>query len=458
SAIALMLASGSNGLDVRVDPRVELLTIVFRLAGAGEFQMSSGESPYSKRVDQYFAKFKNHPAVVRAAHIRDEYGIGFDAVPVLAVHLKDVRGFKELVSFDSPPARWDERWKPAVARSFVGDLKKFVKDTRFEGFLKSEEPYYAKATLGLKSLAVKFPVDQWMTDFYGVPPDRKPYAIIGLLCGGGNYGMSVEFPDGKVQISPVLGADTFDKDGVPIFGETSVPLLVHEFSHAYVNHLVEPFVKELSPSVSKYEPILKGAWAAGAYEGPKTILCESFVRTVEHYLSQKYLSEGTAVANLIEQRSAGFLWTTDLSDMLDGYEKSRAKYKTFRDYLPQLLKRFELLAQTPQALYDRCPKITKFETTFGPIQGENRLLTIHVEFDQPMMTNTRGLSMEPPGWEVQTKTTFASDSKSFDIILRVRSSVDYLLSLNRFGRGLMSEKRYPLLPYQHSIKADGSSN
>ncbi|KAK0329395.1 hypothetical protein LTR94_037031, partial [Friedmanniomyces endolithicus] len=76
-----------------------------------------------------------------------------------------------------------------------------------------------------------------MDGFFGASPGLDFVAVIGLLNGGGNYGVSVRYPDGRAEISPVIGAGRFGGDGVPVFGDDDVGLIVHEFSHTYTNPL-----------------------------------------------------------------------------------------------------------------------------------------------------------------------------------------------------------------------------
>lgn len=52
----------TQGLTPRVDERVELLSIVFRLAGNAEYRESL-LPVYSGDIDRYFAAYKNHPVV-----------------------------------------------------------------------------------------------------------------------------------------------------------------------------------------------------------------------------------------------------------------------------------------------------------------------------------------------------------------------------------------------------------
>ena len=52
-------------IDVRVDPRVELLSIVFRLAGAEEYRQAP-DTPYVEAVDAWFGEHAGHRAIGQA--------------------------------------------------------------------------------------------------------------------------------------------------------------------------------------------------------------------------------------------------------------------------------------------------------------------------------------------------------------------------------------------------------
>lgn len=428
-----------------MDPRVELLTTVFRLVGADEFNMQGCDSDYSRRVDRYFKPFKSHPAVKLAAELREKRGIGFDGVPTLAVNLSDIHEMRERVPFLPPPARWDKRWPPQEARAFVRELKKFVKDTHYEEFIHSEQPYFAKATSSLDNLINSRSMTSWLSDFYGTAPGRKPFVIVGLLCGGGNYGMSVQFPDGSIEMSPIFGASSFDKDWVPQYDESDLPLIIHEFSHGYVNPLVRKHMGELMPAANRLMAVMGNVLKANAYGEEEALLNETFVRTAETYLSQEHLSAAIASNNLIGQRSAGFLWTSDLVDRLRE-EVKPSPGKTFEACMPALISEFGRLSQNPQALLDRCPKVQSFDTVWDQTQ-----VTVRVTFDQPMAIGSRGFSMEPPGWEVVKKTEFSPDGQTMALVIKVKKGVEYRASLNRFGRGLISATGYPLQPFSKAI-------
>src|SRR5262245_30230743 len=71
--------SAGRTLPARVDPRVELFAIVFRLAGNPEYNDPASASPYAEAIETWFGPFREHPAVVTAARLRAERGVGYDA-------------------------------------------------------------------------------------------------------------------------------------------------------------------------------------------------------------------------------------------------------------------------------------------------------------------------------------------------------------------------------------------
>jgi len=266
--------------------------------------------------------------------------------------------------------------------------------------------------------------------------------------------MSVEFPDGSLEMSPIFGASEFGPDGAPVYGDGDLPTVFHEFSHGYVNPLVRKDFASVIPAAKRLMKKLKPVFAANAYGLDTAVIYETFVRAAESYLVRQHLSADLAARNIVAQRSAGFLWTSDLADELAEYGKNRAKYRTFAEFLPQLEKKFLELSQNPEAIYARCPKVTQCNFVWGTKEPDSQTVTVKVSFDKPMQTDSRGVSIQPEGWIVAKKTEFAADALSFEITLKLKRGVSYNLAVNRFGRGLVSQSGYPAMPYFRKLRAD----
>ena len=75
-------------IKIMVDPRVELMSIIFRLAGNGEYN-HPGVLPYVADIEKHFDPFKKHSAVEMAKNLSKSAGIGFDAPMSGSYDLKD---------------------------------------------------------------------------------------------------------------------------------------------------------------------------------------------------------------------------------------------------------------------------------------------------------------------------------------------------------------------------------
>src|ERR1022692_3275915 len=101
AALLLLLwtALAARAQDWRsgTDSRIELMSILFRLAGNKEYHQCRIPA-YDKAMDSYFAPYRDHDAVRLARSL----GVGFDAPMKLAVHVRDVDTVGELGPFDRP--------------------------------------------------------------------------------------------------------------------------------------------------------------------------------------------------------------------------------------------------------------------------------------------------------------------------------------------------------------------
>jgi hypothetical protein len=109
------LAAGAHRIGV--DPRVELMSVLFRLAGHNEYNQCRVPD-YDKALDRYFSTYRNHEAVQLARELQ----LGFDAPMSLAVHVKDVESLAERIPFDRPDIRL---WIRSCRRS-SGSLKTWL--------------------------------------------------------------------------------------------------------------------------------------------------------------------------------------------------------------------------------------------------------------------------------------------------------------------------------------------
>ena len=96
----------SQPIPISVDRRVELIGIVFRLAGNPEYKQCRIRS-YATDIERHFCDFDRHPVVEMATRLRNTRRMSCDGPMSLAVHID--RELRPLKSFDQWPWGLDGR-------------------------------------------------------------------------------------------------------------------------------------------------------------------------------------------------------------------------------------------------------------------------------------------------------------------------------------------------------------
>lgn len=326
-----------------VDKRVEILSIIFRLAGNPEYNMKFAKN-YVNDIHNHFDKYEDHSVVKFAKELAQEKNMGFSKVMFLATHLQFVNNKFLLIkeSESNLKGKWDE----ADAVNFVKLLNDFYYKSEFELFFNTHKLFYDEATKEFDQSVSEFD-QEWYLNYYGDHEvDYK--VVLGLGDGGANYGPSFT-PVGKKRIVyAIMGSWTYDKEGKPLFPkDTYLTYLVHEFNHSFVDHILEEdsaIESNLKPSgerlldKKKYEMQLEG------YEDWHSLINESLVRaSVVRYMIDHKESPEAVEQEILKQQKKGFGWIKDLVVLLGEYERSRMKYKTFESFYPRITAFFNIV-------------------------------------------------------------------------------------------------------------------
>jgi hypothetical protein len=326
--------------DVRVDPRVELMSVIFRLAGNPEYNQSRLTS-YIQDVEEHFGKHKNHDAVQLARKLRKSRGVSFDAVMSMAIHVKDVDSMQERVPLEPAPKSWDIRWTVGDTRKFQSVSRRFVMDTDFKAFMREHLDLYSTAESRMKKVLEDHRVVDWFDRFFGAKSGANFTVILGMMNGGACYGPRVVFPDGKEELYCVLGVWLKDQKGLPRFDQSVLPTVVHEFCHSYVNPLINEHAVDLENAGKRIFPSVANAMQKQAYPEWKTMMYESLVRAC--VVRYRLVCEGEAAAErqIIREKQNSFYWARDLSNLLGEYEVNRARYPNLDSFFPEIVKFFD---------------------------------------------------------------------------------------------------------------------
>lgn len=335
--------SSNKIVESTVDRRVELLSIVFRLAGNPEYNMNFARQ-YVKDINAHFGKYKDQPVIGFAKKLSAEKGMGFSRVMFLAANLEFKKDQFSLIKVSKSSIAG--KWEMEDALKFIELLNKFYKISAFDVFFKNHQEVYKVATARFSQAAVTFD-PAWYLAYYG---DHSVVykTVVGLANGGANYGPSA-FPAGQKKIVyAIMGSWTYDGAGQPLFSTTDyLPTLIHEFNHSFVNHILEEQGNEklLETSGKILLDSQRIEMEREAYEDWQTVINESLVRAcVVRYLIDHQSDDRVVQAEIQEQINKGFLWTNELVSLLGEYESSRDQYPAFKSFYPRIITFFNQTA------------------------------------------------------------------------------------------------------------------
>jgi len=350
----IFASAQSQIVQPKVDERTELLSIIFRLAGAEEY-INNDIPSYSKDIDEYFAPFKGHDAIKFARKVRVEYGVSYDAVMSLAIALEisdSVRLCKNL-----SPISIDDRWGMDNVNKFVNLLNKFYFETRFKEFFSDHSALYKIAESRFAGIINDVDFD-WFEKFYGKSA-KDNFNLILRIQNRGNYGPKVILNDSTEDLYAIMGRCIADSSGQPSYLKGIDDIVVHEYNHSFCNPLIDAYYPAMEPASARiYEPV-KEILSSQAYGSPMTMEYENLVRAcVIRYYQRNGVDEDLLKRQVAGELAKGFIWIDKLVDLLGVYEKNRDKYPTLSDFMPEIVK-FESTLSPTKILKDIKPLLSK---------------------------------------------------------------------------------------------------
>lgn len=406
-ATSSICSAQKNTITISVDPRVELVSTVCRLADFEEYNMTSYPD-YSQEVESYFADFKDHRAVILMKELRQKYGMAYNAPMGFAVYLESIEKLKPIVPMKTIPDGLDQRWTPEAVIEFADGLKEFVKDTNFKKFLKSNEVRYNAAVERFTEIIKEEDPVDWFNKYFGTNADSDYQLILGLQNGGANYGSHTVDLNGQTTLFSFIGCWAQDDKGMPVFSKGTVSTVIHEFCHSYTNPIVSASSDLLEEAGQKMFLRLGETMENLAYGSWEVMMYEYFVRAcVVRYV---HLEKGLEAAWLQAERDIkrGFVGLDKFADKLMEYEANREKYPEFQDFVPELVPFFEDLAAKINDLTDAQKKEEQAKLDKLKAEGPQLLKMIPENNDKKVSSELQEIkfyfdrAMNPDGMAVMT--------------------------------------------------------
>ncbi|MGB2908276.1 MAG: DUF4932 domain-containing protein, partial [Candidatus Aminicenantaceae bacterium] len=393
------------GPEVRVDPRIELLSIIFRLAGNPEYNRGAVQS-YVDDVEARFGPFREHAVVEMARELRETRGVSFDAVMSMAIHVKGPYTLEEEIAFEPRPASLEGRWRVEEAREFLEKARDFVRVTDFKGFVADHEELYETTAERMQAVMDENEVEGWFNGFFGSLPDARFSIVLGLLNGGGSYGPKVVYPDGREDLYTILGVWMTDEGGVPRFNDRVLGTVVHEFSHSFANPVVDRHADELLEAGQAIFPLVEEEMRSMAYSSWRIMMSESLVRASVVRWDLAKNGREAADKRIAWEEKNHFFWISGLSELLGEYEANRGSYPDLESFFPEIKRFFDDYAahaeerigriksrweEETREMASRAPKIVSLLPADGARDVNPGLRFIRITFDRAMKDGAWGV-------------------------------------------------------------------
>ena len=322
--------TGTPSIDVSVDPRIELLTVVQCLAGYE--QLGGGGLSYRREVLARFAPWRSHPAVTLFARMARE-GFTGDAPPAVMLRLAE----PPALELRAPFSVYLETRAGGRARlfAFLDSLRDFAAESRFTEFHAAHERLFRRLAGDARRVLRRTRVVEPLEDYFGVR-EHGYHLILAPLLPAGGYAAEVERPPGIVDCYAILGPSRASH-GRPRFWDPDAleALLWHEFSHVFIGNLPEACRRDIVADSALFEP-LRARMLSQGYARWEVCADEHLVRAVGVRLVARMEGAHAAEKALDLQLRLGFAYLPRLLAALERFERERALFPTLGDFCPAL--------------------------------------------------------------------------------------------------------------------------
>lgn len=430
-------------LNITVDPRLELLAVLQKISGSK--MVCQGENSYADAIEAWFAPFKEHPVCDLLKRL-GETDYNHDLPVSSFLRFEDISCSKIAFNWEPYSEAMNLRRLESVSEvvppsEFYAMVGEFAIQSDFAGFFASQTDFYQKRVEDAVWALSEYPdMIMHMISWYGYSQASYTMAISPLVLGG--YGLAMMDAAGGVHAYAVMNQNCqhFTKNDLR---ELSI-WFFHEFSHSFVNPLVDRYWEIFKRGERFYE-LIQGKMIRQSYGNWWIAVVEHFVRTNDHRLSELYFGLDKK-AVLPSEIGMGFIFIEQAYEATMRYEESRAQSGIgYDEYFPELARQFMQIEDIPE------DELRQFEEFSGPINGvsfRDDILIIYPDPDR--VEGVKKHILPTVKWLVQALDAQAvTDSEALEMDLKNRPLYLY----GAWGTNLVLEKYKSIIPFE--IDEDG---
>ncbi|WP_163195106.1 DUF4932 domain-containing protein [Clostridium thermarum] len=331
-----------NGINIMIDPRIELLSVIQFLSSYDEkYDLITNENfAYKDVINNYFSQYSNHQVIKTFDKMSSE-GFSFDAPPTAMLYLSNPLKLFQVQELNN---YLKKRSGGKEFEKFISQLREFAIESSFDKFYNDNKEVYKNI---LEENAKLLEGTSYIDDIEGYYDlKNSSYNIIlAPLFHPGGFGPRVKNENGNYDVYSIQGPMSV-KGNIPMFGDKdSFKYLVwHEFSHSFVNPLTEENINEINRYVQLFNPIADDM-SKQAYSTWEICVNEHIVRAVTSRLTYIHQGKDEYEKVIAYEKAKGFIYIEEIVKKLEEFERDKDKYKDFKEFYPELIEVFIALSE-----------------------------------------------------------------------------------------------------------------
>jgi len=323
-------------LHISIDPRIELLSTIQIISNYKNINRSSA---YSKEITDYFKPYSSHSAVIMTDELETknrfmlaspvQFILNFSSLPELKQHTDYPQNLIKRVGSKEKL----DNYRDAIVL--------FAKESDFEKFWKSHEPFYNKVLDLTSSEIAGVDLVKIVEDYF--KEEQNSYNIIISTVAYGSYAYKIADSNNKYDVYSCNVTRDFKNDIPYIKRELLLRNATHEFSHSFVDYLTAKYAKRVSESETLFTPIKipmeqqsNGTWSS--------CVNEHIVRAINIRIHELNWGEELSQKMLNDEKANQFIYIEPVLNKLKEFETARSKSNiTFSEFYPKFLDMFDSL-------------------------------------------------------------------------------------------------------------------
>lgn len=309
-----------NGITLRIDPKLELYNLVAMQFGHNG--MTQSNIHYKQEILSRFEHMEGHQA---SRLLLQSFMNGWltDDPIFFLLHLDDNLNIQE----NMPGDILERGGGREHLEEFVRALQDYAHTSGFKEFFEVHQHSFYKQVLAQTSYNFKdFHGVEHMEKYFGKEAEGY-YLLLNLIGGYGNFGKSIYGTTGFKNYAVIETQSV--SAGLPVFwlSPATTDLILHEFSHGFINPYMDEHVVEFMGFQKLYEPIRETMNGQG-YATWDASLYEHLVRAAVVNLTEKIY--GQKIGKHLYGRMArgrGFIYVEELSNGNENVEDLLSKLR-----------------------------------------------------------------------------------------------------------------------------------